>query len=907
MTDRLQHLRAALADRYAVERELGSGGMATVYLAEDLKHHRQVAIKVLRPELAAVLGSERFLREIEITAQLAHPHILPLLDSGAAAGFLYYVMPYVEGESLRDRLVREKQLPVEDALKLAGEVADALGSAHRRNVVHRDIKPENILLEEGHAVVADFGIARAVSVAGKTQLTETGISLGTPAYLSPEQAAGERELDGRSDIYALGCVLYEMLAGQPPFSGPTAESIAHQHLSAEAPSVTTIRPAVPEGVVCALRKSLAKTPADRFSDADEFARSLSQGSGAISAVYVAPEKSKTKASRMWQAAAVVSAVVAAVAVTAVFLVRSRSESPSTAQPSRFAVPLPPEQTLQAVLPSDQSLQNVGFFGSAVAISPDGSKVVYVARHEGTPQLYLRPIGELEARPIPGTEGARTPFFSSDGQWVGFYANRELRKVPVEGGMSLSLASIDIAVFGGSWANSDTILIGHCSNGLEVVPASGGSRQSISRVDISDPEHVGRQHQFPQRLPGDEWVMFTVFNSADDTRIELLSLVTGEQRTLVSPGTYARYLPTGHVVYAVDGDLMAAPLDLETVSFAKTPVRVLEGVLMEADRGTAHFDVSENGTLVYISGGLTSVVNNTLTLVDRDGEETDLGLPPGQSLRFSPVGNRILLSRPLSVGGIPDLWVYDLDGGTQIRLTDERAEEWWAVWTPDGEHVVFESNKPGGPFNLYSMPWDGSGSIERLTENDKFQFPYSVSPDGKVLAYVESEELGNRQYDIWTMPLEGDRTPRPFLQTPANEIHPAFSPDGRWMAYTSNESGDYEVYVRPFPGPGASRQISTDNGHQPLWSPDGRALYYRKEQQVLKVPLETDPDLAAGRVEVLFGGRYSNVNALFGRLYDLSPDGERFLMLRVDDPPAPAMQYTVVLNWFEELKRMVPID
>jgi len=900
-------LAAALADRYTIERVLGRGGMATVYLADDLKHRRKVAVKVLHPQLAAVIGAERFLREIEIAANLTHPHILPLYDSGevsasddapASIGFLFYTMPYIEGESLRDRLNREGQLPLDDAIRIAREVADGLTYAHEHGVVHRDIKPENVLLSGEHALIADFGIARAVSAAGE-RLTETGLSLGTPEYMSPEQATGSPQVDGRSDVYSLGCMVYEMLVGEPPHTGPNPQAIAAKILTQPVTPVRQSRATVPQAVDSAVAKALAKLPADRYATARDFASALQHaGAGADTG----PMASVPSRSTLWWKVAAGAAAVVAI-VAAVVLWRHTSTPETAAQPTaRF--PVAAEQGIEAVLPEGQTMEWTGLFGSAVAISPDGVRVAYVARSGGDTKLFLRRIDQMEAHAIAGTEGARAPFFSPDGRWIGFYAGAEIKKVGIDAQSTTTLAGIDIALFGATWGKDQEIYVGHCTNGLERLSANGGAREVITRVNASDPRGVGMQHQFPQVLPGDEWLLFTVFNGSTDMRIEVLSLETGERRTVVEHGTYGRYVASGHLVWAMDGRLMAAPFDLRTLRLTGEPVPVLDGVLMEMDRGAAHFDVSDNGTLVYIPGGLVSLTNTELVWVDRTGAESPFDLPAAlTSMRFSPDGKRLLLARPMAPGGLPDLWVYELEGGTQIRLTNERSEDWWAVWTPDGRSVVFQSTMGGG-MNLYRMPWDGSAPPERLTESQRMQLPSSVSPDGKVLAYVEADGVAGPA-DIWTVALEGDRTPHRFLETPAWESDPMFSLDGRWLAYMSNETGRWEVYVRPYPGPGAARQISTDGGHQPLWAPDGKALYYRWGAQVWMVPMETQPDLAVGKARLLFEGPYSNTRGQYGRMYDITPDGQRFAMLKVGDPPPPATHYNVVLNWFSELQRLAP--
>ncbi|MCG6955690.1 MAG: serine/threonine-protein kinase [Gemmatimonadetes bacterium] len=911
MTDSLDQLTAALADRYTIVRELGRGGMATVYLADDLKHHRKVALKVLRAQLAAVIGAERFLREIDIAANLTHPHILPLFDSGrvTVAGdsrpgteFLYYAMPYVEGESLRDRLNREGQLPLEDAVRIAREVADGLAYAHDHGVVHRDIKPENVLLSGNHALIADFGIARAVDDAGH-RLTETGLSIGTPEYMSPEQATGSAQIDGRTDIYSLGCLVYEMLVGEPPHTGANPQIIAAKVLTQPVRSMRESRPTVPESIDAAVTRALASLPADRHASARDFADALAAAgveriSGTVPAA-AAPRSALPK----WAFAIAATAV----AVAAVIALWRGPPGPATPQQptARFPVEVGGEQGIEAVLPEGQSMEFSGMFGSAVAISADGSQVAYVASGEGDTQLFLRRIDEMEAKPIPGTEGARAPFFSPDGNWIGFYAGAEIKKVNIDGSTPLTLAGIDIAMFGASWADDQEIYLGHCTNGLERLSASGGEREPVTRVGSSDPNGSGRQHEFPQVLPGGEWLLFTVFNGSTDTRLDVVSLRNGERRTVVDHGTYGRYLPSGHLVWAWDGKLMAAPFDVKSVRLTGPAVPVLDGVLMEADRGAAHFDVSDNGTLVYIPGGLISLFNADMVWVDRTGKESPFDLPAAQtSMRISPDGRRVLVSRPMEAAGLPDLWVYDLEGRTQIRLTDDQQEDWWTVWSPDGASVIYMSGHGQGPFNLYRIPWDGSAPPERLTESGRAQIPSSISSDGMLLAYSEADDA-NSQPDIWVMELDGDRTAHPFLATPAFETDPMFSPDGRWMAYMSNESGRWEVYVRPYPGPGAARRVSTDGGHQPLWSPDGQALYYRWGGQVLMATLETGADLAVKQRAVLFEGPYVNTRGQYGRMYDISRDGKRFLMLKAGEPPPPATHYNVVLNWFSELERLAP--
>jgi len=465
MSDTLERLRTALTGRYDVERELGRGGMATVYLAQDRKHMRRVAIKVLRPELAAAVGDERFLREIQVTAGLRHPHILPLLDSGAADGLLYYVMPYVEGESIRDRLSRERQLPIDDAVAIATEVLSALGYAHSHDVVHRDIKPENILLESGHAVVADFGIARAVDAAGGAQLTETGIAVGTPAYMSPEQATGEATPDGRSDLYSLGCVLYEMLAGEPPYAGPTVQAITARKLTEPTPSVLRVRETVPEALAEVIERLLAKLPADRFAGAAHAAEELRRAATGRARAGSPPPKRTVGERRpavpvprwlMWTTATIVVAL-SALGVRGLVVSEGRGED----APTRLSVVLP------------EGIRLLRLPGPILALSPDGRTLVVVGTGSAGQQLFVRHLDTVEPRALDGTEGAASPFFSPDGEWIGFYAEGQLKRVPVTGGAPLVITEAPGEPLGASWGPDDRIVFttGYRS-GLRRVSAGG---------------------------------------------------------------------------------------------------------------------------------------------------------------------------------------------------------------------------------------------------------------------------------------------------------------------------------------------------------------------------------------------------------------------------------------------------
>src|SRR2546425_8792399 len=534
MSGTLQRLADALADRYRIERELGAGGMATVYLARDLKHDRQVALKVLRPELGAVLGADRFLAEIRITAGLDHPHILTLIDSGEADGRLYYVLPFIRGESLRDKLAREQQLGIEEALAITRQIAGALDHAHRQGVIHRDIKPENILLHEGEAMLADFGIALAVKEAGGSRLTETGLSLGTPQYMSPEQATGDRLIDARSDIYSLASVLYEMLAGEPPHTGPTVQSVIAKVLTDRPRPLRQLRESVPPHVEAAVLKALAKVPADRFQTAAEFVDALARPAWALATPGrlgrpalgdVAP----------WAVAGLATGLALWVSL------RPRPEPP--ARPvARFTLALPLSAPLAEA-------------GPTVALSPDGSRIVYVSSAATGNQLFSRKLDQLDPEPLAGTQNARTPFFSPDGRWVAYFSSGKLYKLSLGGGQASTVANVSGLGFGATWGSTDTIVF-RSDGGLMAVPAAGGEPRLLLPADTSR----GGSYALPHYLPGGKALLLQIRSQGVD-RLGALTLATGKLKRFEQPGSNPRYVSSGHVVLATrTGQLLAVPFD-----------------------------------------------------------------------------------------------------------------------------------------------------------------------------------------------------------------------------------------------------------------------------------------------------------------------------------------------------------
>jgi eukaryotic-like serine/threonine-protein kinase len=893
-------LGAALADRYSIEHELGEGGMAKVYLAEDLKHHRKVALKVLKPELAAVVGAKRFLAEIEVTAGLQHPNILPLFDSGEADGFLFYVMPYIEGESLAERLGRVRQLPVDEGVNIARDVCDALQTAHEQGIIHRDIKPANILLSRGKPLVADFGIALAVSAAGGTRLTETGLSVGTPYYMSPEQATGDRAPGPESDIYSLGAVLYEMMAGEPPHIGTSPQAVLAKILTDTAERLSTRRETVPPNVEATALKALERLPADRFKSADEFARALGdpefrhreqgsdRGSGPAAGLR-----------RHWAIGWSVAALMTIVAGATQWNGRPTHEEPPAI--NRFV----------ELFPEGQTTERVGSWGPALALSPSGTMLAYVA-HDGDAsrtKLYLRSLDEFEAHVIPGTDGGWSPFFSPDEEWIGFFADGKLRKVSIRGGSPRDLADYSFGganLGGGTWGPDNTIIFTDVfAPGLWQVSAEGGTSERIDRrsgVATDDPD---LRAIWPQLLPDGKTVLYTVGSvtgTGQGAGLAILSLETGEGRMVVEArgAGSARYSPSGHLVYARGGDLLAEPFDLDRLVTTGPPVTVVGGV-MTGGEGTGHFDVSSTGTLAYVPGRLLGPARK-LEWVDTDGNREPLALPPGEygKARVSPLGDQLAYY----IAGAPSsVWLYDLDRGVTRRLTGEQTNGLHPSWTPKGERLVFSIGVTQG---LAWQPADGSGPAERLTDpRPNVQYPHSWAANGQTLIYTENADPTTHG-DIWMFDPEGDREPRVVLNTASNETLPAISPDGRWMAYVTDDSGRQEVLVRPFPSLGAITQVSRDGGTGPAWSPDGSELYYRDASgdTVKAVSFVGQPTVRIGSPRVLFAGNYIPDYPFF-RNYDVSVSDGRFLMTTGTPPVEGWDKIHVVLEWAESLKEQVP--
>ena len=668
-------LTTALQDRYRIERELGQGGMATVYLAQDLRHDRQVAIKVLRPELAAVIGAERFLAEIKTTANLQHPHILPLFDSGMAVGrlggssegqsaeFLFYVMPYIEGESLRDRLSREKQLPIADAVRIATEIASALDYAHRHNVIHRDIKPENILLHDGRALVADFGIALAASKAGGSRMTETGMSLGTPTYMSPEQAMGEREITVRSDVYALGCVTYEMLVGEPPFTGPTAQAIVARVMTAEPVTLSGQRKSISPHVEDAVFTALEKLPADRFATAAEFAAALTGEGSATRRL-----RGSVARTRIGEPPNRRIALYGVLALTTIVAAWGWLRTPQ-------------EPTLHVSIPAPAGtsfLPNPGW----AALTPDGRTVVFAAMGDGASRLYRRPVDGFRVEAIEGSDDATFPIFSPDGAWVGFFTRaRQLRKVPLAGGKATTIADIPFWRSGAAWRHDGTIVVMSDARGLYSVPDHGGV---LAPLADSDTALAGARLDSPQVLR--DGSLLATRSRQFERGSGLVIMTPGENQWRVVPSSsWGTYVEQGFLISRPGNEVVASRFDLGSGRTSGSPIQVLDGV---GNLGSSLSAPTLNGRGDIAYFAFPDAPPHFLSLVDRSGNAMRLPVPPGQFRhpRVSPDGTRLALRRD------SDLWVLDLRTSGWARLT-MNADITEPQWSPDGRrlaHTVFDS-------------------------------------------------------------------------------------------------------------------------------------------------------------------------------------------------------------------------
>jgi eukaryotic-like serine/threonine-protein kinase len=872
-------LLLSLADRYRIERELGAGGMATVYLAHDLRHDRDVAIKVLHSDLGAALGAERFLSEIRTTARLQHPHILPLLDSGDAEGLLYYVMPVVTGESLRARLERERQLPIADAVRLACEIASALDYAHRHGVIHRDIKPENILLHDGQAQVADFGIALAVQSAGTQRLTQTGLSLGTPQYMSPEQAMGERVIDARADIYALGAVTYEMLTGEPPFTGASVQAVVARLISEEPRPLAVQRKSIPDYVDGAVMRALEKLPADRFASAAEFAAALDARTSTTRTVARRAESGR------WRRTAVVLGVLAIVSTIAAVWGWMRPAPPV------------PVVRYRIVIDSVPALRELT---GELAISPDGATLVRSGGPNGV--LLVRRRDELAFSPLAGTKDASGPFFSPDGSRVGYYANGALLAVPLAGGPPMVIADSLAVPESVTWGSDGYLYRSMMSNGMQVLgraePRAGAPVQPFTTLDTAAGELT---HFHPDVIPDAGVVLFQILFRDGKRRIAIADVASGKH-TLLMEGVRARYARSGHLVYTTpDGKLWAIAFDPKRRATSGTAVQVGDRIPSTVV-GPVDFAISATGTLVYSTADAGS--RRELAWVARDGSRKLFDANwKGQlaSPVLSPDGTRVAVA--LSDGDQTDIWIKPVAAGLATRLTGEQFRaNIEPAWSPDGRWVSYIASASGGNSgDVWRQRADGSGRVERVMHSSRPLSEQTWAPGGELLVRTTTATMGAA--DILMLRAASDSQPTPLVASPRAEYSPVASPNGAWLAYVSNETGRYEVYVTPLATPGAGKwAISNNGGSMPRWSHRGDEIFYMDlRSNLVAVRVTTAPTFAVENRQMLFDASDFLQPSISRRNFDVAADDQHFLMVQRADG-ARSGQVVVIENWAEEMRR-----
>jgi serine/threonine-protein kinase len=904
---------------YRVIEKLGAGGMGVVYRAEDTRLNRQVAIKIL-PDVFA--GDPEFLarfeREARLLASLSHQNIAAIHGLEEADGKRYIVMELAEGETLAKR-IRSSPLPVDEALAICRQIAEGMEAAHEKGIVHRDLKPSNVMVSaEGKVKILDFGLARALAgeviaadLSQSPTITETmtgpGVLLGTAPYMSPEQARG-KPLDTRTDIWSFGCVLYETLTGKQAFPGTTTTDVLAKILERE-PEWSLLPGAVTENIRCLLRRCLQKDPHRRLRGIGDARIELED----TLAGRIPPVAAAQAASRRPILIATLAGLLLGILGVDLW-VWSRAESTVPPPIVRFSFDLPPDQPMKPT------------WNAQLMFSPDGGILAYSHSVGDAETTFLRRLGELDAKPLASAPGMSIPVFSPDGRYVLLMDSMQsaLKKAALSGGAPVLFAPYDMA-FRGDWALDNYYYwTTHYFGPIVRTPASGDKQEPVTELDLGRQE---RTHRHVQVLPGGKAIMFTVstggISSFNDARIDLYTLDTKKRKTLVQGGFSPRYSPSGHIVYAHGGSLFAIPFDTKSLEVTGSPVKVVDGVFMSTNSGSAHFDISRTGSLAYAAGKAEGG-ERTMVWVDREGKASPLPLPPRSYLfpRISPDGKQLAFE----IEGVNhDLYTYDPDRDVTTKLTTDGVSH-APVWTPDGKHIAFRSWK-AGTMTMWWMPSDRSGPEERLTMVGARQSAVDFSPDGRYLTFTQMEmggmgmEAGEMAMmgpggagmetggtGIWILPMRGDRTPQRFATSKFIQGSGRFSPDGKWVAYCSNEAGRNEVFVQPWPGPGPKIQISSEGGTDPIWSRNSRELFYRNRDKMMVVAVVTQPTFRASKPQLLWEGRYSHgMSSSCGPPgttegnYDVTGDGRRFLMIKDLDEDAESNRIVVVMNFAEELK------
>ncbi len=894
---------------FRITEKLGAGGMGEVYRAEDTTLGRHVAIKVLPDIFSGDLERlARFEREAKLLASLNHPNIATIHGLEQQDGKRFLVMELVEGETLAQRIAKGP-LPVDETLEVCRQITEGLESAHEKGIVHRDLKPANVkITPEGKVKVLDFGLAKAFqgemaaadashSPTLTDQMTRPGVILGTAAYMSPEQAKG-KAVDKRADIWAFGCVLYECLAGKRSFEGETVTETLASILKGE-PDWSSLPVDTPQSIRRLLRRCLEKDLKERLRDIADVRLEMRE--------QLAESAATTPRARPfslgWALSVGTTVLVIGILIGLGVMKYSKPEATAPSE-VRSTIKLEPGYWLDGI----RVMGGLQFPSrAAMALSSDGRFLVYSAIKENPapqdkPRLYLRRLDQLEPKPIAGTDGAISPFLSPDDRWIGFWADRKLMKVSVEGGIPSPLCEVN-SPYGYSWGSDNQIYFPLDYNtGLSRVSADGGKVETLTKSDRLKQEF---SHRLPCVLPAGKGVLFTILDDGMDLkpRLAVMDPATRKWRVLMENAADGSYLGTGNLVFLRQGMLMAAPFDLDRLEVTGPPVPAIAGITQALNAGTVgynttagQFRISASGSLVYVPGGIVPDMQNSLVWVDHQGRAESITSfkAPFDRPSLSPDAKWIAYR---SVGMERLFWIYNLDRGTATKLTSE-GNAASIDWTPDSRRVVFSLRKSGEANNLYWQSIDGSSQMERLTTSKNNQWTGCLSPDGQLLLFMELHpENGN---DINLLNLR-DRKVTPFLNSRFNESNPRFSPDGRWIVFVSDESGRYEVYIQPFSGSGGKTQISTEGGNSPLWSRDGKQLFYRRPTQVWVVDVQAGTAFSAGKPRLLFEqAGYSGSN------WDISPDGKRFLMVKSEEiKPQPATEMILVQNWFEELKRLVP--
>lgn len=898
---------------YQITQKIGAGGMGEVYRATDSRLHREVAIKVISAEFSR--DSERmarFEREAQVLAAMTHPSIAAVYGLEDSGGSKALVMELVEGEDLSDRL-RRGALPVREVVSLGAQIAEALEAAHEHGIIHRDLKPANVkLTPDGRIKLLDFGLAKALegspasSIASQTATlsvaaTRAGIILGTAAYMSPEQATASA-VDRRTDVWSFGVVLFEMLSGQRLFQGETTTHTLADVIRAEI-DFTRLPSETPAELRQLLERCLERDRRQRLRDIGEARIVLERlserganGSGLRSGTAGLPLPAPP--SWRWLAPRMAAGVMLGALLSAAGAWAWRDVPRAT-----------PQLRLDAHLAAEPVITDLG---AGFALSPDGSRIALITGVTTNRRLSVRRLDQLDSSTLVSTtsaeEGPYHPFFSPDGNWIAYVTPTELQKIPAAGGTPLTICAVNRSR-GASWAPDGTIVLAPSVNGgLSRVPAAGGEPQVLTTLDAAKQEAT---HRWPQVLPGGNAVLFTSHTQTtggfDEASIEVVEIATGERKVVHVGGSYGRYVPTGHLVYVNRATLFAVPFDLGRLEVAGTPAPIVQNVTASEPEGGAQFAFSGNGVLAYLRGG-TMVPEYPVVLVDRQGRVSPLLAEPGAyaSPRFSPDGSRLSLTVLRDDNW--DIWVYDLERHVMTRLTFDEAADTEQVWSPDGSELIFGSNRGHRPTALYRKPSDGSGEEQLLAETDVDLWPTTWSPDGRYVGFSAARE----SFDVGLLPLAGEPKYQWIVATPFVEIDPAFSPDGRWIAYASTESGQQQIYVRPFGAGGGRWQISDAGGGYPRWSRDGRELFYRSNTGVMAVSIEaTEGTLRTGKPVELFTGDFrggaggigiaSNVFAD----YDVTPDGKGFALFAEagSTPGERAGHVTFVSNWFDDLTRV----